>query len=113
MTSGDYVAERNPALRFLSPSQTLELHPDDAERLGVQQGERVQVSSDGRSLIANVALRERMLPGSGFLIEGIAEQGAGILDGAEVVTVAAAPEPEEAPEPAYLTEKREAVAWRS
>ncbi|MCB0864784.1 MAG: NADH-quinone oxidoreductase subunit NuoG, partial [Solirubrobacterales bacterium] len=65
---GDYVAERNPALRFLSPSQTLELHPDDAERLGVQQGERVQVSSDGRSLIANVALRERMLPGSGFLI---------------------------------------------
>ncbi|MFN8152395.1 MAG: NADH-quinone oxidoreductase subunit NuoG [Solirubrobacterales bacterium] len=110
---GDYVAERNPALRFLSPSQTLELHPDDAERLGVEQGQAVEVSADGRSLIANVALRERMLPGSAFLIEGIAQEGAGILDGAEVVTVGPAPEQEEAPAPAYLSEKREPVAWRS
>ena len=39
----DFVAERNPALQFLSPSQTLELNPADAERLGVQQGQRVSV----------------------------------------------------------------------
>ena len=109
----DYVAERNPALRFLAPSQTLELHPDDAERLGVEQGERVRVSADGNSVLASVALRERMLPGSGFLIEGVPEEGANALDGAAVVTIEAAPAAEELPEPVtYGSEKREAVAWR-
>ena len=34
----DYVAEENPALRFLVPGQTLELNPADAERLGVRHG---------------------------------------------------------------------------
>ncbi len=38
------VSERNPALRFLAPSQTLELAPEDAERLGVAQGEQVDVA---------------------------------------------------------------------
>ncbi len=57
----DYVAEDNPALRFLALGQTLELEPDDAERLGVEHGQRVEVSADGRSLTATVGLRERML----------------------------------------------------
>jgi len=109
----DYVSERNPALRFLSPSQTLELNPGDAERLGIQQGQTVQVSSNGHSIQARVSLRERMLEGTGFLIEGTAENGANRLDGAAIVKVGPAPE-----EPAadlevktYGANKREAVQW--
>lgn len=109
----DYVAERNPALRFLSPSQTLELNPEDAQRLGVQHGQRVQVSSNGHSVTASVSLRERMLAGAGFLIEGTAEEGANRLDGAEIVTVSPAPEEEVQEGPTYPTGTREAVAWRS
>ena len=41
------VTERNPALRFLAPHQTLELAPSDAERLSVKQGEEVNVRSNG------------------------------------------------------------------
>jgi anaerobic selenocysteine-containing dehydrogenase len=106
----DYVAERNPALRFLSPAQTLELHPTDAERLKVTQGQRVEVTSDGHMVIASVALRERMLEGTAFLIEGVAENGANRLSGASVVSVSPAPE-EPADEPAYGSESREAVSW--
>jgi NADH-quinone oxidoreductase subunit G len=106
----DYVAERNPALRFLSPAQTLELNPADAERLGVAQGQRVQVGSNGHSVIASVALRERMGRGTGFLIEGVAENGANRLAGERIVTVAPAPE-EPVEEPAYGSASREAVSW--
>lgn len=92
------MAERNPALRFLSPAQTLELHPADAERLGVAPGDRVEVSADGGSVIAAVALRERMLVGTGFLIEGVAADGANALAGASIVSVGPAPA-EEPPQP--------------
>ncbi|MDQ3102723.1 MAG: molybdopterin-dependent oxidoreductase, partial [Actinomycetota bacterium] len=111
----DYVAERNEALRFLSPAQTLELSPTDAERLGVQHGQRVAVSSNGHSLLASVALRERMLEGTAFLIEGTAENGVNRLNGASVVSVSAAPEEPAAESgggaPALATTKREPVSW--
>ena len=107
------MSERNPALRFLSPRQTLELNPEDADRLGVQQGQTVEVSSNGHSIQARVSLRERMLEGTGFLIEGTAENGANRLGGAATVKVGPAPE-----EPAadlevktYGANKREAVQW--
>ena len=77
------VTERAPALRFLLPSQTLELSLTDSERLGVRQGDEVDVRSNGHSVKARVAVRERMRPGAGFLIEGLAEQSANVLAGAE------------------------------
>jgi NADH-quinone oxidoreductase subunit G len=81
------VTERNPALRFLAPRQTLELSPSDAERLEVSNGDEVEVRSNGTSVRARVALRERMRPGAGFLIEGTAEQNANALAGAEEVEI--------------------------
>ncbi len=86
------VTERNPALRFLAPTQTLELSPDDAERLGVEGGEAVDVRSNGFSVRANVAIRERMRPGAGFLIEGLDGDGANVLGGAGEVSVTKAGE---------------------
>jgi NADH-quinone oxidoreductase subunit G len=81
------VAERSPALRFLVPSQTLELAPADAQRLGVAQGDEVDVRSNGTSLHARVKVHERMRTGAGFLIDGLAEDSANVLAGAERVEV--------------------------
>jgi anaerobic selenocysteine-containing dehydrogenase len=67
-------------LRFLAPSQTLELAPHDADRLGVARGDEVDVRSNGTSVRARVAVRERVRPGSGFLIEGLGDV-AGVLAG--------------------------------
>ena len=125
----DHVAEDNPALRFLAVGQTLELGPDDAERLGLEHGQRVEVSADGRSLTATVGLRERMLAGTAFLTRGTATDPAGALAGATSIDVAPAPEPEpepaaeppdgdadgaERPEPSapsLVVTKREPVSW--
>ena len=81
------VTERSPALRFLMPAQTLELSLADAERMGIAQGDQVNVRSNGHSVKAKVAIRERIRPGSGFLIEGTASQGANTLAGAETVEI--------------------------
>ena len=85
------VTERSPALRFLVPGQTLELSLTDSERLGLAQGDEVDVRSNGHSVKARVAVRERLRPGAGFLIEGLAEQGANVLAGAETVEIVKAP----------------------
>jgi len=69
------------------PAQTLELSLTDAERLGVDQGDDVTVRANGHSVEARVAIRERIRPGAGFLIEGLAENGANLLAGAETVQV--------------------------
>jgi NADH-quinone oxidoreductase subunit G len=81
------VTERSPALRFLAPTQSLELAPADAERLGVAIGDEVDVRSNGHGVRARVVIRERQRPGAGFLIEGTAEANANALDGASVVEV--------------------------
>jgi len=48
------------------------------------------VSSNGHRVEARAAVRSRMRPGAGFLIEGTAENNANLLAGAEVVEVSAA-----------------------
>jgi NADH-quinone oxidoreductase subunit G len=84
------VTERSPALRFLVPGQTLELSVADAERFGVAAGDEVNVRSNGHSVAARVAIRARIRPGSGFLIEGLAEGGPNVLAGAQSVEVSKA-----------------------
>ena len=75
------------ALRFLAPTQTVELAPADADRLGLSDGDEVDVRSNGHAVDARVKLRERMRPGAAFLIEGTAENNANVLDGAEMVEI--------------------------
>jgi NADH-quinone oxidoreductase subunit G len=82
------VTDRNPALRFLGPRQTLELAVSDGERLGLADGDEVEVRSNGTSVRARVDLRERMRPGAAFLIEGTATDNANALAAARTVEVA-------------------------
>ena len=53
------------ALRFLAPAQTVELAPSDGERLGVADGDEVEVRSNGSSVRATVELRADA-PGAAF-----------------------------------------------
>jgi predicted molibdopterin-dependent oxidoreductase YjgC len=107
----DYVSERNPALEFLSPTQTVELSEATAMRLGVGNGTPVEVTGhSGSSLRAQVAIRHRTPDQVAFLIEGTREGAANLLSGAGTVEIAeAAPEPGE--EPPAGSAERETVEW--
>jgi NADH-quinone oxidoreductase subunit G len=73
--------EASPALRFLHPRQRAELSPADAQRMGVVEGDRVVVGSNGTSVRATVALRDAMPEGSVFLQSAIPEDSASALEG--------------------------------
>jgi NADH-quinone oxidoreductase subunit G len=81
------VTERNVALKFLVPEQRVELAPADAEKLGLGDGDEVQVRSNGTSVRARVNLRERIRPGSVFLIEGTGQNNANVFNGARTVEI--------------------------
>jgi NADH-quinone oxidoreductase subunit G len=73
------VTEHNPPLRFLAPAQTVEVSLADAKQIGVADGDEVTVGSNGTSVTARVAIRERVQAGSCFLIEGTREGNANAL----------------------------------
>jgi NADH-quinone oxidoreductase subunit G len=71
--------EISPALKFLIPTQTVELSPADARRLGIGDGDDVQVGSNGTRLSVTAAIRTGVPAGSAFLAEGIASNSANAL----------------------------------
>jgi NADH-quinone oxidoreductase subunit G len=71
--------EVSPALKFLVPRQLAELHPADAARLGLANGDRIEVAGDGATIDAVVALRASVPAGSVFLQEGTAADSANAL----------------------------------
>ncbi len=73
------ATELNPPLHFLAPAQRLELAAADANRLGLTDADRAKVSVNGSSVEATVMIRERLLQGACFLIEGTAEGNANAL----------------------------------
>ncbi len=79
------ITELNPPLKFLKPSQRLELSPEDAARLSLDSGDTVRVTQGDKSLEATVAIRERVPEGVCFLAEGIAGANANsLLNGHQV-----------------------------
>jgi NADH-quinone oxidoreductase subunit G len=73
------VTRRNPSLRFLMPQQRLEISAKDAKELELVNGEDVNVAVNGTSVAARVAIRERMLPGAVFLVEGTDSDNGNVL----------------------------------
>jgi NADH-quinone oxidoreductase subunit G len=76
-----------PSLRFLAPSQRVELSERDARELGVAHGDEVEVASDGRSVRGVAVLRAAQPAGSVFLTEGTSEQNATALVNGKPTTV--------------------------
>ncbi len=79
--------EVSPSLQFLRAKQRVEMAPEDAARLGLTNGERVTVGSNGTRVRATVALRATTPAGTVFLEEGVAEDSANALTGADLVEV--------------------------
>jgi NADH-quinone oxidoreductase subunit G len=59
--------EISPALKFLVPHQRAELSPADAERLGVGDGDMVEVAYDGALVHAQATVRTAVPTGTVFL----------------------------------------------
>jgi NADH-quinone oxidoreductase subunit G len=73
------ITELNPPLRFLAPQQRVEMSVADAERLGLRAGDEVKVAQNGSSVIAAVDIKERVVEGTVFLIEGTKDANANAL----------------------------------
>ncbi len=71
--------EVSPALHFAIAEQRLELSPEDAQRLGIANGESVEVAQNGTRLRARAAVRSGVPQGSAFLADGLAAQSANAL----------------------------------
>jgi NADH-quinone oxidoreductase subunit G len=86
-----YVTKHAPVLKFLRPSQTVELSPADAERLGVGSGTQVQVGVNGTRVHATATVRAAIPQGTAYLIEGTDDDPAGLLLNGEPQTVEVTP----------------------
>ncbi|MBA3409112.1 MAG: NADH-quinone oxidoreductase subunit NuoG [Solirubrobacterales bacterium] len=81
----------SPALQFMRPQQVVELSPGDADRLGVRDGDRVEVgrpvpageagSGNGTRVRAAARVRASIPGGSVFLLEGTEDEPANRLSG--------------------------------
>ncbi len=69
----------SPVLRFMRPRQVVELSPVDADRLGVRDGDEVEVGSNGTRVRGAARLRASVPGGSVFLAEGTHDQPANLL----------------------------------
>ncbi len=61
------MTRRTPSLTDREPDVFVEVHPDDAEALGMSEGERVAVATVRGTIDARLRLSERMKPGVVFL----------------------------------------------
>jgi NADH-quinone oxidoreductase subunit G len=73
----------SPSLKFLAPHQRVELSPEDAKRLGLRSGDRVEVAYEGAAVGAEVLVRSAVPAGSAFLAEATAADGANALTNGE------------------------------
>jgi NADH-quinone oxidoreductase subunit G len=81
------ITELNPPLKFLSPQQRLEISIADAERMGFQSGDKVEIAQNGAKVEATVLIKERISEGVVFLAEGVAVGNANELLNGGPVTV--------------------------
>jgi NADH-quinone oxidoreductase subunit G len=76
--------EISPALHYTIARQQAELSPQDAKRLGIANGEMVEVAQNGTRLAATAAVRSGVPEGTVFLATGIATESANALTQLEV-----------------------------
>jgi NADH-quinone oxidoreductase subunit G len=71
--------EISPALLFTVARQQVELSPDDARRLGIGDGDLIDVSQNGTRLRGTAHVRSGVPAGTAFLADGIAADSANAL----------------------------------
>jgi NADH-quinone oxidoreductase subunit G len=108
----DKTVDVSPLLHFLRAKQVVELSPEDAQALGIREGDRVEVGHNGTRVKGAVKLRAAVPRGSVFLAEGVAGEPANALTEALVqVRPAAGPaEPEASAVPVQVAPAAEGLA---
>ncbi len=71
--------DASPILQFAIPRQVVELSPEDAKALGVREGDRVEVGSNGTRVRGAAKLRAAVPAGSVFVAEGVEDEPANLL----------------------------------
>jgi len=75
------AVERVPELQFQRPEAEVELAPDDAQRLGISNGQEVTVRSNGTSAALRARLAQDLAPGAARIAE---EHAAGLEQRVEI-----------------------------
>lgn len=89
---GGTLSRRSPGLDTIAPEAEVEIHPDDAAQLGIDDGELTQVSSRRGQVIAAAKLTRRSPPGTVFMTFHYAEAAANLLTTDAVDPTAKIPE---------------------
>jgi NADH-quinone oxidoreductase subunit G len=87
--------DASPALHFLRARQVVEMSPEDAGVLGVREGDRVEVGSNGTRVQGPVRLRAAVPGGSVFIADGTHDQPSNLLTEALVEVRRIGAEPRE------------------
>lgn len=89
---GGTLTHRSPGLNALAPFPEVEVHPEDAIKLEIKDGDPVKVSSRRGIIRARALLTRRSPPGTIFLTFHFAEAPANLLTSDNVDPVAKIPE---------------------
>ncbi|MGD8604046.1 MAG: molybdopterin-dependent oxidoreductase, partial [Anaerolineales bacterium] len=89
---GGTMSRRSPGLENLAPEAEVEINPQDAARLGIEQDQTVQVTSRRGSVTASARLTERSPVGTVFMTFHYAEAAANLLTPSHIDPVAKIPE---------------------
>ncbi|MEE8434068.1 MAG: formate dehydrogenase subunit alpha [bacterium] len=73
------MTRRSAALHALRPDPFVEIHPQDARNLGLNEGDRVSVTSRRGEIQLKVTVAERSLPGAVFIPMHFREAAANVL----------------------------------
>jgi formate dehydrogenase major subunit len=86
------MTHRVAGLETLLPEELMEIHPDDATRVGLGDGERARVRSRRGEVTARVRITDRIKPGVVFLTFHFPETAVNLLTNAALDPVAKIPE---------------------
>ena len=76
---GGTMSRRSPGLDAVAPEAEAEIHPDDAARLGVAEGDLLRVTSRRGRVVAAARLTRRSAPGMVFMTFHYAESATNLL----------------------------------
>lgn len=89
---GGTLSRRSPGLDVIAPEAEVEIHPGDAGKLGIAQGDLVRVSSRRGEVVATARVTRRSPVGTVFMTFHYAEAAANLLTIDAVDPVAKIPE---------------------
>lgn len=86
------MSRRVPSLAWLVPEAIVEIHPTDAARFGVADGQRIRLRSRRGAVVTRAMVRERITPGTVFIPFHFAEAAGNVLTHAALDPIAKIPE---------------------